>query len=247
MTSNVRALRPEDDLTAQTRRLRAFLGMPDDEPTELTFFVQGRIWLAQVTNLEHHVRALRKAEQIRGFNGAYQLVNGPLVPELFARYEPNAIDRAWNGRANDANILGLRAVFLDCDPKRIKGISATDAEKAAAYEVTMAVRELLKATVGDDAIGMGDSGNGYFLLVAVEPIVPTAETTKRIGALLALLQRKFGTDMVKIDGAVMNPARLMPAPGTWKRKGFSTKDRPHRKTSFECSSYPKRVPLEAIA
>lgn len=245
--THLRAVEKPDELMAQTRRVRRFLGMPDDEATELTFFVQGRIWLAQVTSLEHHVRALRKAEGIRGFNGAYQLVNGPLVSELFARYEPNAIDRAWNGRANDGNILGLRAVFLDCDPKRIKGISATDAEKSAAREVTLAVRELLAQSVGADAIGMGDSGNGYFLLVALEPTVPTAETTKRIGALLALLQRKFGTETVKIDGAVANPARLMPAPGTWKRKGFSTKDRPHRMTSFECSDSPARVPLESIA
>jgi hypothetical protein len=244
---HLRVVAVADELEVQTRRVRRFLGMPDDEPTELTFFVQGRIWLAQVTSFESHVRALRKAEGIRGFNGAYQLVNGPLVPELFARYEPDAVDRAWNGRATDANVLSLRAVFLDCDPKRIKGISATDAEKLAAREVTMAVRDLLAARIGAEAIGMGDSGNGYFLLVALEPVQPRAETTKRIGALLALLQRKFGTELVKIDGAVANPARLMPAAGTWKRKGFSTQDRPHRLTSFDCAAAPARVPLEAIA
>ena len=112
-----------NELAIETAMVRRFLGMPDDEPTELTFFAQGRILLAQVENLEAHVQALRDAESIRGFNGSYQLVNGPLVPEIFARYEPNTIDWAWNGRCNDKNIQLVRAMFLDCDPKRIKGIS----------------------------------------------------------------------------------------------------------------------------
>lgn len=236
-----------DAVEASTRRVRTFLGMPDEEPTELTFFVEGRIFLAQVTTVDDHVRALRAAERIRGFNGSYQLVNGPLVPEIFARYEPNKVHRAWNGRANDTNISTVRALFLDCDPKRIKGISATDDEKQAAREVTDRVYELLATTVSPSAIGRGDSGNGFFLLVAIEPVPPSDDTTNRISNLLTLLQRKFGTETVKIDCSVSNPARLMPAAGTWKRKGHSTKDRPHRMTSFECAGTPVRVALEALA
>lgn len=247
MTAELRVVPVPDELDASTRRVRRFLGMPDDEPTELTFFVHGKIWLAQVATLADHVRALRSAERIRGFNGSYQLVNGPLVPELFARYEPNRIDRAWNGRANDTNVTALRALFLDCDPKRIKGISSTDAEKNAAREVTDRVYELFASSVPESAVGRGDSGNGFFLLVAIEPVAPSDETTDRISLLLNGLNRKFGTDMVKIDVSVSNPARLMPAAGTWKRKGYSTKGRPHRMTSFVCSDTPTRVPLEALA
>lgn len=246
-TPSLRVVPDPDDIAAETRRVRGFLGMAEDEPTELTFFVEGRIWLAQVRTLSDHVRALRHAETIRGFNGSYQLVNGPLVEEIFARYEPNKVHRAWNGRANDKNIQQVRALFLDCDPIRIKGISSTDAQKQAAREVADAVCELLVTRVPAESIGRGDSGNGFFVLVALEPFAPTAETGKRIGALLALFQRKFGTDSVKIDQSVFNPARLMPAAGTWKRKGWHTPERPHRKTSFSCTETTIRAPLEAIA
>jgi hypothetical protein len=236
-----------DDVALSTRRIRAFLSMADDEPTELTFFVEGRIFLAQVVNVNEHIRALSVADGMRGFNGSYQLVNGPLVPELFARYEPNKVHRAWNGRANDANVRLVRSLFIDCDPKRIKGISSTDEEKASAADVAVKVYDLLAGAVGQNALGIGDSGNGYFLLVALEPVAPSQDVTNRISALLALLQRKFGTDLVKIDCSVSNPARLMPAPGTWKRKGWSTPERPHRKTSFGCTETVKRVPLEVLA
>jgi hypothetical protein len=47
---------------------------------------------------------------------------------------------------------------------------------------------------------------------------------------------------------VFNPARLMAAPGTWKRKGAGSVTRPHRLTSFVCThNAPVPVPLEVIA
>lgn len=235
------------EIEASTARIRRFLGMPDDEPTELTFFYEGRISVAHAMTSADHVRLLSASEVRRGFNGAYQLVNGPIAREVFARYEPNKIHRAWNGRVSDPQIECVRAAFLDCDPIRIKGISATNSEKEAALEVAHKVGAFLAANVGREALGFGDSGNGAFLLVALEPIAPTAETTKRISSLLGLLNRKFGTDRVKIDCSVSNPARLMPAAGTWKRKGWSTPERPHRMTSFSCCKHITRVPLEAIA
>lgn len=237
---------PVAELGASTARIRRFLGMAPDEPTELTFFYEGRISVAHAMTAADHVRLLRDGEQRQGFNGAYQLVNGPIVREIFARYEPNRIVRAWNGRVSDPQIESLRAIFLDCDSLRIKGISATDDEKAAALEAAHAVAAYLTERAGRDAIGFGDSGNGAFLLIAVEPEPPTSETTKRISRLLTLLNKKFGTDRVKIDCSVSNPARLMPAPGTWKRKGYHTKDRPHRMTSFSCTKNVARVRLEDI-
>lgn len=235
-----------DALAETTARVRRFLGMPDDEPTELTFFCEGRISVAHAMNAAEHVRLLRQGERERGFNGAYQLVNGPINPQVFHRYEPNKIHKAWNGRVNDTMIQSVRAVFLDCDPERIKGISATDAEKRAADAVARAVADAFASSVGAEAVGRGDSGNGFFVLLAVEPFAPTPETTAKIAKLLGLLNRKFRVPGVKIDTSVCNPARLMPAAGTWKRKGWSTAERPHRMTSFECADNVARVPLEAI-
>lgn len=235
-----------NELRSTTEAQRRFLGMPDDEPTELTFFVEGRISVAHATSLDQHVRLLEAGQHVRNFNGAYQLVNGPIVPEIFARYEPNRIHRAWNGRVSDAHIQSLRAVFLDCDAKRLKGISATDVEKRAALDVAAAVADYLATFTGGDAIGRGDSGNGAFILIAIVPTPPTDRTTLGISRLLDFLNRKFGTEQVKIDVSVANPARLMPCAGTLKAKGWSTPERPHRMTSFACSESVQRVPLEDL-
>jgi hypothetical protein len=236
-----------DRIETATATVRRFLGMSADEPTELTFFCEGRIFLAQSRTAQDHVRLLREAERMSGFNGAYQLVNGPLNPQIYARYEPNKIHKAWNGRANDTVIQSLRAIFFDCDPERLKGISATDEEKRAACEVADAVVAMFSSAVGANAVGRGDSGNGYFVLVAISPIPPTAETTTKISKLLGLLNKKFGREkVVKIDTSVSNPARLMPAAGTWKRKGWNSPERPHRLTSFTCSETVERVPLEVL-
>jgi hypothetical protein len=226
---------------------RRFLGVASDEFLELTAFAEGRIHVAHASSEAEHIQLLRAAERLRGFNGAYQLANGPLDPDLAARYEPNAWHKAWNGRATDRDIRSLRAVFLDVDPVRPKGISSTDEQLREASHVSQAVESWFAEVLGDSApIGHGCSGNGYFSLIALEPCAPSPETTRRISGLLALLQKRFGTERVKIDASVANPARLMPCGGTWKRKGRNTDERPHRMTSFACRATVRRVPLEAL-
>ncbi|MGC4091382.1 MAG: hypothetical protein QM756_26590 [Polyangiaceae bacterium] len=235
------------ELELNTALVRRFLGIEANEFVELTAFVEGRIHVAQCHGEDEQVRLLREAETIRGFNGAYMLVNGPIDPSLSARYEQCQWQRAFNGRAADRDVRQLRAVFLDCDPVRPKGISSTDEQLHESCEVSNAVETWLADTLGGPApIGHGCSGNGYFTLIAIEPVAPTAETTRRIADLLGLLNTKFGTPRVKIDTSVFNPARLMPAPGTWKCKGRDTAERPHRMTSFICRPNVVRVPLESL-
>lgn len=244
----LRAVAPDAGyLDVVTPIVRGFLGVDDAEPVELTFFCEGRIMLAHATDAEHQVRLLREAERRSDFNGAYQLVNGPMDPSLLARYAPNEIHRAWNGRTTDRDIGTRRAIFLDVDPVRPKGISSTDEQLREASHVADRVENFLaEALNGDGAIGRGCSGNGYFLLVALEPRPVVAEDVARISAFLKSLNDAFGTKTVKIDQAVANAARLMPSPGTWKRKGQSTPERPHRQTSFCCRARVTRVPLEAL-
>lgn len=236
----------DHELALNVHQQRRFLGMPDDEPTELTSFCQGRINVAHALTAESHCRLLRAAERSREFTAAYQLVNGPLDRRLLARYRSDEIHRAHNGRASDKDIESRRALFIDIDPDRPKGISSTDAEQREAYEVSARIEQWLLGSVPQSAIARGCSGNGYFLLVALEPAAPTPESAQRISAFLELLSRKFGTERVKIDRSVFNAARLMPAGGTWKRKGENTPDRPHRKVTFSCRAEVTRVPLEEV-
>lgn len=92
------------ELELNTALVRRFLTIHPDEFIELTAFVENRIQVAQCNSESEHVRLLREAERIRGFNGSYMLVNGPLDPALGARYEANCWHKAWNGRATDRDI-----------------------------------------------------------------------------------------------------------------------------------------------
>jgi hypothetical protein len=246
-SSRVRWAGDRGELELGTGLMRHFLAIAPDEPVELAAFIQGRVQVAYAHSPEEQVRRLSEVQLRSDFNGAYTLVNGPFNRALLARYAPDCWHRAWNGRVSDADITSLRAAYIDCDPIRPKGISATDDEHRAAQDVCTEMQAWLAKVLGDDSpLGFGYSGNGSFILVALEPRAPSKETTQRIGKFLSLLQRKFGTETVQIDGAVSNPARLMPAPGTWKRKGVGTHERPHRLVSFTCKPTVHRVALEAL-
>lgn len=231
-----------------TALLRRFLGIEKKEAIELAFFCEGRLSVAYPTNELHHVRLLRQAQREPGFNGAYQLVNGPIPKQLLYRYPPNKIVRCWNGRTKDGDIGLRRAVYIDIDPIRTSGISATDAEKRAGIEVRDRVEEFLNRELGQPAaLGRGDSGNGAFILIALEqPCLEVLIASPRIQRFLNLLGKAFSTPYVTIDASVGNAARLMPCPGTWKRKGIDCAERPHRRVYFSCHPTVRPVRLEAL-
>ncbi len=246
----LRLVGPTDrgEIELGTALLRRFLDVAVGEALELTFFARGRISVTHATSHVEHVRLLRQAERLPGFNGAYQLVNGPMLTELLHRYPLNQIVPAWNGRAGDKDIYFRRAVYIDIDPIRPKGISATDEEKHAAIGVRQKVEDFLIRELGQPAaLGRGDSGNGCFILIAVQqPCLSILDCAGRIHRFLKLLAKEFNTDRVQIDTTVGNTARLMPCPGTWKRKGENTRERPHRRVHFSCHPTVWPVPLEAI-
>jgi hypothetical protein len=80
-------------LEANTAAVRRFLGVCAEEAIELTAFVEGRIHIAHARSAEEHIRLLREGDKIRGCNGIYQLVNGPMDPSLLYRYEPGQWQR----------------------------------------------------------------------------------------------------------------------------------------------------------
>jgi hypothetical protein len=110
------------------------------------------------------------------------------------------------------------------------------------------VEEFLVRELGEpSALGRGDSGNGSFILIAVQqPCLTILDNTSRVQRFLKLLAREFDTQHVQIDTSVGNTARLMPCPGTWKRKGENTRERPHRQVYFSCHPTVRPAPFEAI-
>jgi hypothetical protein len=226
---------------------RRFVGVVDGEMQEVIAMVRGRPWVGYARSESEQVDMLLRAQRTRDYSGAYLLFN-PIDSRISERYAPGEWGPAHAGRASDKEILLRRAVFVDVDPIRPKGISATDEERSAARLVAMGIRELLESRCGADAVGWGSSGNGYYLLVAIVPVIPDKDHGIRIKRLLGGLQTNFGNAAVSIDGSVFNAARLMAAPGTLKAKGAGSEARPHRLTSFCCTmNAPVRVPLEVIA
>lgn len=234
-------------LAIAVHQWRRFIGVVDDAPTELAAFCRGRIQVAQAMTAEAHARLLREAEDLPRFTSVHMLVNHSIDPAVLARYPHDRWVYADNGRVTDKEVTTLRVLYIDIDPERPKGISATDAEKRAAWEVCCRVEAWLASRIPAGAIGRGDSGNGYSLFVALEPLAPTADTTARVARFLRLVAQKFNSERVKIDTAVSNPARLGPAFGVRKCKGEDAADRPHRQTYFSARGDVVRVALEVLA
>jgi hypothetical protein len=179
----------------------------------------------------------RWALQLSGnCQGVYYTLN-PLHPRRLAAEAPRVRRRAAGETAQDADVLCRRWLLVDVDPVRVAGFekaSTTDAEKAAAWELLLAVREYL-AGEGCPAPVVADSGNGYHLLYRLaEPLpvsLPLAESDPIKRALQHLAQR-FDLPAGSIDTKVFNPSRIVKFPGTLTCKGEPTADRPHRRAKI---------------
>lgn len=155
--------------------------------------------------------------------GVYFTLN-PLSPALLAR-RANRVDVLAKGEgSSDSDVLSRRWLLIDCDPSRPSGISASDAEHAAAKEVAVAIRNHLHSLGWPDPI-LADSGNGWHLLYRVDLPATDGGTVQRC---LHALAERFGSPSVGVDKAVFNPSRICKLYGTFGRKGDHTEDRPHR-------------------
>jgi hypothetical protein len=229
-----------------TLAFRRFCGFGDGDTIELTAFGDGkRIQVAYCRTVADQLRLLEAAERQSDLKGVYTIFNA-CHEGLYARIgEGRWVQGA--PRTSDAEIVELRAVYCDVDVARPRDISATAAEKVLAHDVAAEIKANLATAFGTDTcLGFGDSGNGYAIFVAVEPALPTRDTTARIQRFLKAVAARFERPGVKIDPAVCNPARLCPAFGTLKRKGVNCTERPHRMTSFRCAENVTRIPLEAL-
>lgn len=235
---------PATELERSTLAFRRFLGLAATDTVELTAFGgRQKIHVAYVRSPEAHLDLLAQAEA-QSITGAYQCFN--LIHEgLYARIgEGKWIPGA--ARTSDNEVVELRAVYVDFDARRPRGISATDDEKARVKDVASACKEKLSRAFGTASLGLGDSGNGFSLFVALQPIAPSKDTVSRIQRFLKAIAQDFAATGVEIDASVCNPARLCPAFGTLKRKGVDCAERPWRRTSFRCAESVSRVSLESL-
>jgi hypothetical protein len=158
-------------------------------------------------------------------SGVYFVLNG-IDPDILARRK-NRVDNCGNKFAltTDLDIIARRWLLVDCDPKRKAGISANDAEKAAAKEMASTIHGVL-TTEGWPSPIVADSGNGHHLSYPLAGVAPTDAEPVRLA--LHGLGDRFDTEAVTVDRAVFNAARIVKLYGTPARKGDPTDDRPQR-------------------
>ncbi len=174
---------------------------------------------------------------------ANRMAEGLSARELPAWWSVNA------EHPKDSEIVQRRMALIDFDPKRIDGTSSTDDQlEAAETKAKVAYTELSALLGGGDSLALARSGNGCHVLIALD--IPTDDgdpAEDLIKKLLAAAAAKWGSPKMIVDSSVYDERRLIPAYGTWKRKGANTEKYPHRLTTFEPgASSPTRLDLSAL-
>ncbi len=147
-------------------------------------------------------------------------------------------------RASGEDAERVFAFKMDIDPVRPKDTMATDAEKEAMQErVLIPLVTFLRRNLGVNATVV-DSGNEYNVLVRLDPMVePTKEFQRTCDSLMDFLAAKFDAlDAAVLDTSVKDLPRVLALPGTMKRKGENTTERPHREVQLVDAGEP--VPPE---
>jgi hypothetical protein len=165
--------------------------------------------------------------------GIYFVLN-PVMPALLARAQNRL--KAADGKTpqtSDGDVLCLRWLYIDIDPKRPSGISATLEELDQAVKLRNKISKWLKEERGAGQPIVACSGNGAHLLIRLEDLPNIQENVERLKHALETINAKFGNKSVDIDLKVFNPARICKLYGTWARKGDHTDLRPHRMSFIE--------------
>lgn len=160
----------------------------------------------------------------------YVTVN-PVDRDLLAR-SCNKLSKARReASTSDADVVCLRWMYLDIDPKRKTETSSTDQELAAAVARRDAVLTDLPELA--ECSMWGRSGNGCWILVRLPDYPNDAEHRELVGRALAIFAGRYGDDRVIVDPKTKNPSRVMCLAGTRKCKGSSMPDRPWRLVTLD--------------
>ncbi|QDV41415.1 hypothetical protein Enr13x_12540 [Stieleria neptunia] len=177
-----------------------------------------------------HVRQWSRVEP----PGIYVTIN-PVDDSLLARSANKIVFRAKHATA-DGDIQRRRWIFIDIDPVRPSGISATKEESDAAVAKCREIYDWLKGRDWPEPI-RAMSGNGTYLFYRVD-LPNDNESEKLVQSFINAVADRFTDEFVDIDRKVFNASRVAKIGGTWARKGENLagidgiEDRPHRQSVF---------------
>jgi hypothetical protein len=210
-----------------------------DEVIEVRAFHRGRKRTdAGYYDGESRAQLIEDAKRLSAAGAAVYINLNPIDPQLLTRYA-NRIQEYAPATATDANVIRRRWLLLDFDPVRPKDTSATDAQVEGAIACSRCVSKFLEDEGWPDPI-VARSGNGMHLLYAID--LPNDDQSRElIKRVLAATAHRFDSDLVKIDQAVFNAARIVRLYGTVSRKGDHTAIAPWRLSRLV--SAPARGPV----
>lgn len=165
--------------------------------------------------------------------GIYFVLN-PVIPDLLAR-SANRL-KAANQKTvttSDMDVLLLRWLYIDLDPKRRTGISSSKEELEASIILRNDIFKWCRDEWGITQMIPAMSGNGAHLMVKLPDLKKTDENVEKIRRSLIALDQKFGTDTIEVDRKNFNPSRICKLYGTTARKGDHIQIRPHRQSYME--------------
>lgn len=162
--------------------------------------------------------------------GVYATIN-PVNPDLLAR-AANRLQEGLSTLTQDADVVRRRHLLVDVDPVRASGISANEAERAAALARRDQVAEALADLGWPPPVAVLATGNGGGLLYRVR-LDNTPEALNLVSGVLRGLAGAFGDGAVTIDTGVANAARIAKVAGTVAAKGDDIHARPWRLATAE--------------
>ncbi|HSW43287.1 MAG TPA: AAA family ATPase [Patescibacteria group bacterium] len=179
---------------------------------------------------------VRAVAPLDGRRNVYVTAN-PVDPALLGRGNNRIVPRVRSTTA-DGQVTRRCWLPVDIDPRRPSDISASEAEREAALEVTRDVWRYLAGRGWPEPV-TAMSGNGYWLLYPID-LPNDADSKRLVEGVLDHLAARFNSDHVAIDTSVSNAARIVALIGTLKVKGDATPTRPHRRSGL------LRVPAELV-
>lgn len=238
-----------EGLAANVLRFLGFQGLPDGAPIELQSLdvPDGKYFDNRVAYARNAAEAVRLATEAEGFGapGVFFILNA-IDPAAATRIVPGKWTKAKKGvSTKDSDITHRQVVYIDVDSVRPTGTSSTDAQMKSALATSELIRRrLVAANVPESAIGLGMSGNGAAVMVALDAIPESPRLADLVSGILATLDGLFSSPTVKVDVSVSDAKRLGPVWGTTKRKGApGIPDYPHRQSSFLCAEVVERLSL----
>jgi hypothetical protein len=152
---------------------------------------------------------------------------------IYTTLNPIRADFDGQGAARDSDIRYRDLLLIDIDRVGDTSCPANQSEMEAAKSLAGDIRRYL-ADRGWANPFVTMSGNGFHLYYILDQLQNNENGTMLVRSMLNLLAKKFDNDIVGIDTAVYNAARITKIPGTIMRKGQETSDRPHRR-AYVCN------------